>query len=118
MARSYSMDLRERIVKAVLEDKLSKTAVAKRFGVNRGTVRQFVVKYQAGNLEAGKAPGNARLVQGETESYLAKQVAEHPSWTLEQRCLDLHEKTGVVIRKSAMVNSLKRLGVSFKKEEL
>ena len=50
--RAYSVDLRERIVEAVKEEKLSKVAVAERYQVSRASVHRYLGLEKQGSVEA------------------------------------------------------------------
>lgn len=54
MAKPYSLDLRERVVKAVAEDGLSCRQAAQRFGVGASTVIKWVQRWRT---TASFAPG-------------------------------------------------------------
>lgn len=54
----YSLDLRERIVRAHSEEGQNKSAVARRFGVSRWSVERYVKRAEAGQLAATPHPGN------------------------------------------------------------
>ena len=112
---SYSVDLRERIVKAHVEEGQNKSAVARRFGVSRWSVARYVKRSKAGSLAATPHPGKRRLLDSEGCEVLRQQVQEHHDWSLEQHAQELAETTGVEIKKSSVGNYLKRLGISYKK---
>jgi len=112
---SYSVDLRERIVKAHLEEGQSKSAVARRFGVSRWSVERYVKRAAVGNLARTPHPGRKpRLGRDECE-VLRAQVQDHPDWSLEQHAAALTETTGVELKKSSVGNYLQRLGITYKK---
>lgn len=112
---SYSLDLRERIVKAHLEEGQNKSAVARRFGVSRWTVERYVKRAATGSLCPTPHPGRGRLLDGTGCAVLRAQVAEHHDWTLKQHAAALTEATGVALKKSSVGNYLKRLGITHKK---
>ncbi|MEM6429861.1 MAG: IS630 family transposase [Deinococcota bacterium] len=112
--RGYSLDLRKRIVAAVKRGERIKD-VAARYEVSRWTVRDYMNLDKAGKLAGIKHPGRPALLQGEKLAVLERQVAEHPEWTLEKRAEVLAEATGVKLKKSAIGNYLKNLGITYKK---
>jgi transposase len=76
MARAYSLDLRERVVAAVIEGGLSRRQAAVRFGVAISTAVKWVDRYQ----ETGSA------APGKIGGHKPKKIAgEHAEW-LRQRC--------------------------------
>lgn len=112
---SYSLDLRERIVKAHLEEGQTKSAVARRFGVSRWTVARYVKRSATGSLAPTAHPGRGQRLDGAGCEVLRAQVAEPHDWTLEQHAEALLETTGVALKKSSIGNYLKRLGITHKK---
>ncbi len=109
------MDLRERIVKAHLEEGQNKSAVARRFGVSRWTVERYVKRAAKGSLGPTPHPGSRRWLDGEQCEVLRSQVQAHGDWTLEQHAVALTAATGVLLKKSSVGNYLKRLGITHKK---
>ena len=76
MARPYSMDLRERVVRAVEEDGLSRNKAAKRFGIGIKTAIDWVRRHQETGSVAAKPMGGCRP---------KKIVGAYRDWLLE-RC--------------------------------
>ena len=112
------MDLRERIVKAHVEEGQNKSAVARRFGVSRWTVERYVKRAATGSLAPTPHPGSKRRLDAAGCEVLRAQVREHHDWSLEQHAAALREATGVVIKKSSVGNYLKRHGITHKKRAL
>ncbi len=112
---SYSLDLRERIVKAHVEEGQNKSAVARRFGVSRWSVDRYVKRSGAGTLAATPHPGRRQRLDTARCEVLRRQVQEHHSWTLERHAEAFTKATGVAIKKSSVGNYLKRLGITHKK---
>ena len=109
------MDLRERIVKAHVEEGQNKSEVARRFGVSRWTVNRYLTRAEAGHLAATPHPGRKPRLDEAGCEVLRRQVAEHNDWTLDQRAETLAETTGVVLKKPAVHSYLRKLGISRKK---
>jgi putative transposase len=58
MAKPYSSDLRERVVRAVVDDGLSRRAAAQRFGIGVSTVITWVQRWrETGRIEPGQMGG-------------------------------------------------------------
>ena len=112
---SYSLDLRERIVKAHTEEGQNKSAVARRFGVSRRSVERYVKRAEAGQLAATPHPGSKPWLNAEQSEVLRQQVEAHNDWTLEEHAEALAEATGVELKKSAIDKYLRKLGISRKK---
>ncbi len=115
---SYSVDLRERVVKAHVEEGQSKSAVARRFGVSRWTVERYVKRSATGSVAATPHPGRRRRLDGVQCEVLRQQVAGYKDWTLAQHAEAFTQATGVSIKKSSVGNYLKRLGITHKKRAL
>lgn len=113
--RRYSLDLRKRIVAAVQRGERIKD-VSARYEVSRWTVRDYLKLDRVGKLAGVKHPGRPPRLQGEGLEVLKRQVEEHPEWTLEKRAEALAEATGVKLKKSAIGNYLKKLGITYKKK--
>ena len=114
--RGYSLDLRERVVKAVKEEKQSVKEVAKRFGLSRWTVNRYLKRADEGKLAASRPPGRPRGLDEVGLEALAKQVKEHQVWTLEQHAEALAKANAGSLKKSSVGNYLKRLGITIKKD--
>lgn len=112
---AYSIDLRERIIKAV-ESGESKVKVAKRYLVSLSTVKRYVNLSKTGNLARRKPPGQASWLDAEGEKVLRRQVEEHNDWTLEQHAEGLSKSTGITVKKSAIAKYFKRLKITRKKK--
>ena len=113
--RPYSLDLRQRIVAAVKRGDQIKD-VAARYEVSRWTVQDYLKLDKAGKLAGVKHPGCPARLQGEKLAVLERQVLEYPEWTLEKRAEALAKETGVTLKKSAIGNYLKKLGITYKKK--
>jgi transposase len=112
---SYSLDLRERVVKAHVEEGQNKSAVARRFGVSRWSVGRYVKRSEAGTLAATPHPGKRQRLDGAGCEVLRRQVQDHHDWSLARHAEELTKVTGVELKKSSVGNYLKRLGITHKK---
>lgn len=113
---SYSLDLRQRIVKAHVEEGQNKSAVARRFGVSRWSVERYLKRAAAGSLAATPHPGCRRKLGTAQSEVLREQVKAHHDWSLAQHAEALTQATGVELKKSSVGNYLKRLGITHKKK--
>src|SRR3954464_1426337 len=120
--RSYSMDLRERVVAACDRGEETKGQVAKRFCVSTGWVYRLLARRRDTGSIAPKPHGGgppppvpgaagARGEQGQAAERLKKAVEDCPDATLEE----LREATGVACGTSAVFRALNRLGLPRKK---
>lgn len=115
--KSYSIDLRERIVAAHLQDKISVRKVATIFTVSKSLVQKLVKQQQIeGNLQPKKR-GKPRISYlNSAEAELRTIVADNQDATLAEFCELFADKTGNWVGKSAMCSALQKLGLNRKKK--
>lgn len=113
--KAYSLELRERMVKAVKEEKQRTKAVAQRFGVSRWTVNRYLKRAAEGKLAASKPPGRPRSLDEAGLELINPQVKDHKDGTLEPHAEALTEATASSLKKSSIGNYLKQLGITLKK---
>jgi transposase len=114
MARPYSRDLRERVVRSV-EGGLSRRRAARVFGVGIATVIEWVrVWRESGSLNAKPMGGdrNSRL-KGE-RAWLLKRIAVVPDLTLEEIRAELRDR-GIQVGYGSVWRFFDAEGISFKK---
>jgi len=117
MARSYSLDLRERVFSRVLSG-ASCRSVATIFGVSTSSVVKWSQRYRAtGSVAAlpvgGKKP---RLLMPERDWLLAR-LSEKPDLTLHALLKELQER-GVIVCCDTLWRFLKSEGISCKKNRI
>lgn len=112
---AYSLDLRERIVEAVAQGQKHQD-VAVRFKVGVATVRRYLSRSRAGALAAKAPPGRSALIPDEAYELLREQVREHNDATLAKHCEIWEEQQGVKVSVVAMCRTLRRAGLSRKKD--
>ena len=115
--RAYSVDLRERVVGAVVAEGWNQARAARVYGVSEPSVSRFVAAYQAGgNLRArqgGGGPGKLRL--GEHLEALREHLEAAPDLALAQRCEHLARTEGVHVSVPTLWRALRALGFTRKK---
>lgn len=114
MARAYSLDLRERVVKAV-DNGMSVEEAVELFEVSKSFIYDMH-KRQRDNkpLEPKiKRPGRPAKF-AEHKEHLKRLVKEHPDATLEE----LREKLPFPVSIGALWNALRREGIVLKKSYL
>ena len=114
MARPYSQDLRERVVRAV-EGGLSRRGAASVFGVGIATVIAWVrVWRQSGRLVAKPMGGDhSSRLKGE-RAWLLAQIAAVPDLTLEEIRAELAAR-GLHVGYGTVWRFFAAEGISFKK---
>jgi transposase len=111
--RAYSLDLRQRVLKAYDENKWTVGQIAERFKVGEWWVHKLKRQRNRGD---GIAPrkgkvGQPRRLGPEQVNRLEQYVDKHPDATLEQ----IHEKIGATCTMVTIHNTLQRLGYRYKK---
>jgi transposase len=116
MAKSLSIDLRERLVSAV-DDGMTRRSAAKRFGVAASTAIKWVDQWrQTGNVAPRPRGGDRRSERIEVHAEeVLRLVAETPDLTLEELAEHLHEGHGLKVDPSTVWRLLDRHGMTFKK---
>ena len=116
--RSFSMDLRERIVAACAsgETAAAAAAAAQRFGVCSRTVQRYVERSKRDALAPTPKPGRPPRLAREQEAAFVALVDESPNRTLLGLQEEWHKRTGVFLPSSTLHGCLKRLGGRYKKE--
>jgi transposase len=111
----YSLDLRERVVKAEDEGQ-SLAEVAARYKVSERTVRRYLKRRQErGSLEADVSPGRPREIGQAQKAALRKQSEQYPDATLEKHCELWEKRKKVNVSPATMCRALQRIGQTRKK---
>ncbi len=115
--KSYSEDLREKIVVAV-ERGMSKSEAARIFSVSLSSVKRYVRMASSGESLAPKErPGRTPKVDETTKRLLNKDMKERPAATIMERIRFLEVIAGKRLSYSTVWRLLKRLGWSRKKDQ-
>jgi transposase len=115
MPRAYSLDLRERLLRAEAAG-LAAAEIARTTGVSTRTLRRWRHRQVSGQgLTAGHAPGRAPTIGPDQEAALGAQVAAHPDATLAEQCARWAAEQGQAVSVPTMCRHLRRLGLSRKK---
>jgi transposase len=111
--RPTSIDLRERVVAARMEDGQSMGEISERFRIPKSTVQNILRRYQQADTVAPKAHGGGRKPSFSVRMLqrLEQEVATHPDATLEE----LRQRSGVRVSLVAYHKRLKQLGFTRKK---
>lgn len=115
--KAYSMDLRQRIVKA-LQDGDSRSEVAQRFQVSYGTVRNYELRAEMGSLEPRDNKERAlRKFTAESIEALKTWIEEKNDLTLAQIQQRLHEQFGIEVDPSSIWDRLDAMNLTWKKND-
>ena len=117
MARPLSMDLRERVVAAVLAGE-SCRFVAARFGVAVSSVVKWSQRQRAtGSVAPGKMGGHRKRLLEPHGDFIKERIRQTPHLTLHG-LKDILAGRGVVVSHNAVWQFLRREGLRFKKNPL
>ena len=112
---AYSVDLRKRIVRAVLERGMSIAEAARSFEVGTATVERYLRRYrESGDLRPRTPPGRP---SGFTEhgDQLRRQLHQN-DLRLEDHCRQWQQATGKRVSTATMSRWLKKMGMTRKKD--
>lgn len=116
--QALSLDLRERIIKGWQQGQ-PKAAIARLFLVSLSSVKRYVKQFQA---EGHVRPKAQRRVEGKLtkrwRKRLARQVEQHPDYTLAQHAAQWNKRYSVQVSESCLSRALRRMGITRKKKTL
>jgi transposase len=114
MPKPYSLDLRERVVRAI-EDGLTRAAVAERYEIGISTVGRYLRrKAEKGGLEPEQFGGYRPYALAGHEDLIRGWVAECSDLTLRQLGERLRERE-IEVGQTAIFNFLEHLNLTLKK---
>lgn len=119
MAAPYTLDLRHRVIDAMLLEGMAPEAAARRFAIGRMTAYRWRRAALEGRRAALPMSGHPPAkVQGEVASKLAELVDDAPALRLIDYAEQLEAATGVRVSLATMCRNLQRLGLTRNKAEL
>jgi transposase len=114
--KSYSLDLREKVLNAVLKQGVPQLEVARTLGVSRQFISTLLRRYRAGeSIEAKPRGGTTPKLTPEHEVTLRQLVVEHNDRTIAELRQLLVERGGPELTRSTMGRALLRLKLPRKK---
>ena len=114
MARPYSLDLRERVVRRV-ESGETVRSVAAVYGVSVSCVVKWSLRYRgSGSAAPGKMGGHRRPILEQHRGFILARFEENPDLTLRGLKAELEER-GVKVSYGAVWAFVHAQGKSFKK---
>ena len=113
--KPYSEDLRVRIVRAVQDEGISKSAAARLFGVSLSSVKRYArMADRETSLAPRKGGGRPPKADETTRKLLEEDVKERPAATVKERRSFLEHATAKALSDSTVGRLLKRMGFSQK----
>src|ERR687888_1624879 len=115
--KSYSTDLRQKIVQAYTRRLGSQRALADLFGVSRSFVEKLLRRHRSTGAVAPKphAGGRQRRLGAVAEAMMREAVRATPDITLEDLCARVADTQGLRVSVPTMCRTLQRLGLPRKK---
>jgi len=116
MTRAYSMDLRERVVRAVKEEGLSRRQAAERFNIGISTAILWLRREKTtGSVAPAKMGGyKPRKIVGEHHDWLVSRCRDGRPFTIAKLIKELAER-GVRVDHHSVWNFLHEQKLTFKK---
>lgn len=114
---ALSEDLRERVVKAVIDEGMSRNAAARRFGVSIASAVRWVARFQAtGKIAPSPTGGDRRSDRVEAHGgYLLGLIRRRPDMTLVEIQARLIANSGERFSSSVLWRFFDRHEITFKK---
>ena len=114
--KPYSVDLREKVVKAYHAGNISVRKLAASFGVGKGFVQKMLRQYQEeGHVNPGKQGTTKKAVLADSPTQLRTLVEKYPDATLAEYCEYWLESQGQLVSASMMCRELQKLNLTRKK---
>jgi putative transposase len=119
MTKPYSMDLRERVVAAVLMEGMTRHQAAARFGIAVSSAVKWVGRHQrTGSAAPSKIGGYKRkTLRGEHAVWLIARCQDR-DFTISQLVEDLRDIRGLKVDRRSVWEFLHAQGLSHKKNRL
>jgi transposase len=119
MAKSYSQDLRARVIDAVEGEGMSRRKAAQRFGVSESAAVKWLQRVRDEGVRIARAVGGNRPpVVDPHRDLIEAALVEKPDITLQALCARLLTERGVKADTSMMSRFLRRAGLTLKKRRL
>lgn len=114
---SYSLDLRQRIVKSYLDGEGSIRDIAKRFLVSPTTVYQYLKLYRKKkNLSPKEYIAGRKPTITDKQLLLIKTMLQNKvDMTLSELCTDFEKKTGIKVSVTSMYRAIEKIDWTYKK---
>jgi transposase len=113
--KAYSIDLRERVVQAVVNG-MTKSRAARTFSVSLATVKNYVRQLQAtGSLAPRPIPGRPREIPPEQDAAFVAELRSAQDATLDELRAAWETVSGVRVSAATMSRAIKRVQWTRKK---
>ena len=118
MARAYTAELRDRVLRACERGGLSRATLAALFGVGESTLYRWQQAWRSEGQRAAKphVGGPAPRLDAKALDTLKELVAERNDRTLAEYAQELDKRAGVKASPPTLCRALRKLGLRRKKE--
>lgn len=117
--KSYSLDLRQKVIETYENEPISQRQLAKRFRVAPSFVTKLLKQYrEMGKLAPKPRPGRPKTLKSEHFELVEALVKAQPDLTLGELCQALEEKASIKVSEPTMCRVLKQLNFTRKKKSL
>ncbi len=114
--KSYSPDLRERVLAAVQEGEHSQAKLAKHFKIGLSTLEKWLRRQrETGDCAALPHGGGRTRTLQDCETFLRAEIKKQPDATLEELCSRVAQTQGLQVSPSMLCRELQRLKLPRKK---
>jgi transposase len=116
--KAYSIDFREKIVKAYEQGNTSIRKVAARFDLSKSFVQKLIkMKKTQGHVQPKQQGGSMKSQLHGAEVQLAAMVEKYPDATLSEYCEYWGQTHGQWVSNSSMCRALKKQNLTLKKNK-
>src|SRR5260221_14712246 len=113
--KAYSLDLRERVLRAVDQGE-SRSEIVRMLGVSLATIKRYVKqRRETGEVRPKAIPGRTARKGAALQAGLVAQLEAHPDVSLETHCQLWESEHGMGVSTSTMSRMIQRLGWTRKK---
>lgn len=113
--KAYSVDLREKVLRAV-DEGYPRSEIIKLLGVSRATIkRDLKQRRETGKIAARPIPGRPSKKFAPLQAGLLAQLQAHPDATLETPCQIWEQEHGLRVSPTTMGRAIRRVGWTRKK---
>jgi transposase len=114
--RAYSQDLREKVIRAVAQDKQSNRAIAETLSLSEPSIERWTRRQrETGSVAALAHAGGVARVLAPHETFLRDAVKAQPDISLDELCGRVKTELGLSVSGSMVSRELTRLRLARKK---
>jgi transposase len=114
--KPYSLDLREKVIAAVAQDKQANRQIAETLSISEATIERWTRRQrETGSVAASAHAGGVVRVLAPHGSFLRAMVKTQPDISLEELCVRIQTELGLKVSGSMVSRELTRLRLSRKK---